>query len=97
MPGEEADALARDRIAAAGYGDKFGHGLGHGVGLKIHEEPRLRRGWEERLPADAVFSIEPGVYLPGWGGIRIEDLVLLRQDGPQTLTKSSKDPVVIVD
>jgi Xaa-Pro aminopeptidase len=95
MKGYEADALARDRIKAAGYDeDAFGHGLGHGVGLAIHEEPRLRLKWEERLPEGAVFSIEPGIYLPDWGGVRIEDLVVLEANGARTLTQSTKDPVI---
>ena len=91
MTGVEADALARDVIEAAGHGDHFGHGLGHGVGLQIHEAPRLSPfAGDTPLPAGAVFSIEPGVYLPGVGGVRIEDLVLLRDDGAETLTGSPK-------
>jgi Xaa-Pro aminopeptidase len=97
MPAREADALARDRIAAAGFGDYFGHGLGHGVGLAIHEAPWLRVDDEQALATGAVFSIEPGIYLPGWGGIRIEDLVVLGDDGARTLTHASKDPLVILD
>ena len=97
MPVREADALARDHIAAAGFGDYFGHGLGHGVGLAIHEAPWLRVGDEQALATGAVFSIEPGIYLPGWGGIRIEDLVVLGDDGARTLTHASKDPLVILD
>ncbi len=94
MSGHDADALARDRIAAAGYGDAFGHSLGHGVGLAIHEEPRLRRQLDALLPAGAIFSIEPGIYLPDWGGVRIEDLVELGPTGARTLTQSTKDPVI---
>lgn len=94
MSGHDADALARDRIAAAGYGEYFGHSLGHGVGLAIHEEPRLRRQLDAPLPAGAIFSIEPGIYLPDWGGVRIEDLVALGPDGARTLTHSTKDPVI---
>jgi Xaa-Pro aminopeptidase len=97
MSGKAADALARDRIAAAGYGDNFGHGLGHGVGLEIHESPSLRAASLEPLPEGAVFSIEPGIYLPGWGGVRIEDLVTLTGTGARTLTQSSKDPVIVLD
>jgi Xaa-Pro aminopeptidase len=97
MTGNDADALARDLIVAAGYGDNFGHGLGHGVGLVIHEGPSLRKANEDRLPEGAVFSIEPGIYLPGWGGVRIEDLVTLTGTGARTLTQSSKDPVVLLD
>lgn len=97
MSGKAADALARDIITAAGYGDYFGHGLGHGVGLEIHEAPSLRAASLEPLPAGAVFSIEPGIYLPGWGGVRIEDLVTLTGAGARTLTQSSKDPVIVLD
>jgi Xaa-Pro aminopeptidase len=96
MAGKVADALARERIAAASYGDNFGHGLGHGVGLAIHELPSLRASGEELLPDGAVCSIEPGIYLPGWGGVRIEDLVTLQADGTRTLTRSSKEPLVAV-
>jgi Xaa-Pro aminopeptidase len=94
MSGHDADALARDRIAAAGYGDHFGHSLGHGVGLAIHEEPRLRRQLDAPLPVGAVFSIEPGIYIPEWGGVRIEDLVTLSPNGVRTLTQSTKDPII---
>jgi Xaa-Pro aminopeptidase len=97
MAGREADAFARDRIVTGGFGDYFGHGLGHGVGLAIHEGPWLRVDDEQALPAAAVFSIEPGIYLPGWGGVRIEDLVVLGGDGARTLTHASKDPLVILD
>ncbi len=91
MTGVEADALAREVIVAAGHGDHFGHGLGHGVGLEIHEAPRLSPlAGDTPLPAGAVVSIEPGVYLPGVGGVRIEDLVLLRDDGADILTGSPK-------
>lgn len=97
MPGKQADALARDRIEAAGHADHFGHGLGHGVGLMIHEGPSLRKSTEEPLPAGAVFSVEPGVYLPDWGGVRIEDLVVLGDDGARALTRSSKDPLIVLE
>ena len=91
MSGKEADALAREIIKAAGHLDHFGHGLGHGVGLEIHEAPRLSPLVDDTpLPAGAVVSIEPGVYLPGVGGVRIEDLVLLREDGADVLTQSPK-------
>lgn len=87
------DAVARELIKAAGYGDYFGHGLGHGLGLQIHEMPRMsyRTAETEKLFANHVVTIEPGIYIPQWGGIRIEDLVLITQDGVQIITKTSKD------
>lgn len=94
MHGPVADSIARDIIAAAGYGEAFGHSLGHGVGLAIHEGPRLSQASDDLLPVGAVFSIEPGIYLPGWGGVRIEDLALLTETGPETLTRSSKAPLI---
>lgn len=94
MTGEAADALARDRISADGYGEAFGHGLGHGVGLDIHEAPRLGRKGEGVLHAGNVFSIEPGIYLEGWGGVRIEDLILLRTNGYEVLSQALKNPIL---
>src|SRR3989475_6610797 len=73
MTGRDADALARDPIAARGFGEAFGHSLGHGLGLEVHEAPRLSKTNPDPLPADAVVTIEPGVYLAGDGGVRIED------------------------
>jgi Xaa-Pro aminopeptidase len=86
MTGREADALARELIAARGYGDAFGHSLGHGLGLEVHEAPRLAATVETPLPVGAVVTIEPGIYLPGWGGVRLEDDVWLSADGPVLLT-----------
>jgi Xaa-Pro aminopeptidase len=94
MLGSQADAVARDAITEAGFGEAFGHGLGHGVGLQIHEAPAVRRLSQDILSAGMVFSIEPGVYLPEWGGVRIEDLVLLTDNGSDVLTHSTKEPVV---
>lgn len=96
MTGEAADALARDYLSEAGYGEAFGHSLGHGVGLHIHEGPSLRRTSEQMLRTGNIFSVEPGVYLEDWGGVRIEDLVLLHEDGCEVLTQTSKEPVVIL-
>ena len=90
MTGEEADGLARDIIAEAGYGDNFGHSLGHGVGLAVHENPRVGPRSQDPLELNTVFTVEPGIYISGWGGIRIEDIVILREDGATPLSKASK-------
>jgi Xaa-Pro aminopeptidase len=86
MSGRDADAIARNYIDRAGFGELFGHSLGHGIGLEVHEAPRLARTAEAGLPEGAVVTIEPGVYRPGWGGVRIEDDVVLAADGPHILT-----------
>ena len=90
MTGEETDSLSRDVIAEAGYGGNFGHSLGHGVGLEIHENPRVGPRSSDVLELDTVFTVEPGIYLTGWGGIRIEDIVILRKDGAVPLSKAVK-------
>jgi Xaa-Pro aminopeptidase len=89
------DSAARDLITVAGQGDKFGHGLGHGVGLDIHEDPRLTQVAEGTLAVGNVVTVEPGVYCPGRFGVRIEDLVVVTDDGCQILTGISKDLLVI--
>jgi Xaa-Pro aminopeptidase len=89
----EVDAVARDVIEAAGHGERFGHGLGHGVGLEIHEGPRLAKTAEGELRAGAAVTVEPGVYLPGAFGVRIEDLVVVTDDGCDVLTGFPKDLV----
>lgn len=94
MPGADVDRLARQVIADAGYGEQFGHGLGHGVGLATHELPRLSSLATEPLPPGAAVTVEPGIYLPGWGGVRIEDVVLVGEDGAEILTGTSKEPIV---
>ncbi len=91
MTGKEADNLARTVITEAGYADYFGHGLGHGVGLAVHEAPRLGPLSTDVLTDGMVFSIEPGIYLPGWGGVRIEDLVAVEKGKLKVLTQASKD------
>lgn len=86
MSGRDADAIARDYIQQRGYGDLFGHSLGHGLGLEVHEAPRLARTADGALAEGAVVTIEPGIYRAGWGGVRIEDDVFLAADGPRILT-----------
>ncbi len=86
MSGREADALARDLITERGFGEAFGHSLGHGLGLEVHEGPRLAVTAEELLPPGAVVTVEPGIYLEGWGGVRLEDDIHLLPQGPQCLT-----------
>ena len=91
--GRDIDAVARDIITEAGHGDHFGHGLGHGVGMEIHEAPRLARTSEDTLEPGMVVTVEPGVYLPGVGGVRIEDLVVVTADGHEVLTTYTKQLV----
>jgi Xaa-Pro aminopeptidase len=96
MTGREADALAREVIAARGFGDAFGHSLGHGLGLEVHEAPRLAPTAEGALPPHAVVTVEPGVYLPGWGGVRLEDDVYLGPGGPERLSDGRTELVELV-
>jgi Xaa-Pro aminopeptidase len=94
--GRELDAVAREVIEEGGHGEHFGHGLGHGVGLEVHEGPRLSRtAGEQPLQAGNVVTVEPGVYLPGQLGVRIEDLVVLTADGHEVLTSLPKDLTVV--
>jgi Xaa-Pro aminopeptidase len=95
LTGREADALARDVIGAAGHGPGFGHSLGHGLGLEVHEAPRLGRTAEQVLPAGAVVTVEPGVYYSGWGGVRVEDDVVLSAEGATLLTEFPRDLLVL--
>jgi Xaa-Pro aminopeptidase len=95
ITGRDADALARDMIVAAGYGDAFGHSLGHGVGLAVHEGPTLSPREEAVLEPGAVVTVEPGIYLPGKGGVRVEDLVVLRDGGCDVLTTLVRDLIEI--
>ena len=91
MKGQEADGLARRYIEDRGYGDAFGHSLGHGLGLEVHEAPRLAKTVEAPLGVGAVVTIEPGIYRPGWGGVRIEDDVHLSPNGPEILTDFTRE------
>jgi Xaa-Pro aminopeptidase len=93
--GRDVDAVARDLIAAAGHGEHFGHGLGHGVGLDVHEAPRLARSADNVLAAGHVVTVEPGVYLPDRGGVRIEDLVVVTETGHEVLSGTSKDLLTV--
>jgi Xaa-Pro aminopeptidase len=93
MTGEEAHMLALNVIAEAGYGENFGHGLGHGVGLQVHETPRVARASKDVLVDGMVFTIEPGIYVSGWGGVRIEDMVVLENGRARVLSKAPKASV----
>jgi Xaa-Pro aminopeptidase len=90
MNGDESDRLARTVIEQAGYGDAFGHGLGHGAGLETHESPRLGPNSPDELLNGMVFTIEPGIYVTGWGGVRIEDTVVMENGTPRSLTSADK-------
>lgn len=91
----EIDGAARSVIEAAGYGEQFLHGLGHGVGVEIHEAPTLGKLGSGTLSDGAVVTVEPGVYLPGRGGVRIEDTLVVRADGPELLTRTTKDLITL--
>ncbi|MCW2963270.1 MAG: peptidase family protein [Actinomycetia bacterium] len=90
MSGVEADRIARDVIAQAGYGDRFGHGLGHGIGLDVHEAPFLSPAFDGTMEAGQVVTIEPGIYVPDVGGVRIEDLCVVRAEGLESVTRLPK-------
>lgn len=94
ITGIDGDKLARDVIVEAGYGDYFGHGLGHGVGLAVQEDPKLSSKWPDEIPPGAVVTVEPGIYLPDWGGVRIEDMVVVHDEGAEVLTGAAKLPVL---
>ena len=95
MTGVEADRIARDVIDEAGFGERFGHGLGHGVGLQVHEAPRLSQESEDVLEPGHCVTVEPGIYLPGLGGVRIEDLAIVREDGLEVLTSFPKELIEV--
>lgn len=95
LPGREVDAAARRVIEEAGYGDAFGHGFGHSVGLEIHESPNASPGASDPLPAGCVLTAEPGIYLPGKFGVRIEDMLYIIEDGCVNLTEAPKNLFVL--
>jgi Xaa-Pro aminopeptidase len=90
ITGRQADSLARDYITEKGYGESFGHGLGHGIGLQVHEGPRLAQKNEDVLVPGMVVTVEPGIYIKGWGGVRIEDDVVIEEGGLRNLTSADK-------
>ncbi|MGL4677275.1 MAG: M24 family metallopeptidase [Brevinema sp.] len=91
MTGQEIDAIARSYITQKGYGEYFPHGLGHGLGIEVHENPRLNTVWDKPIVSNMLLTIEPGIYLPGLGGIRLEDVVVMRDDKFEVLTDCSYD------
>jgi Xaa-Pro aminopeptidase len=95
ITGGELDEVCRSYIREKGYGPEFGHSTGHGVGLYIHEGPRVRSGSNAVLEPGMVVTIEPGIYIPGWGGVRIEDMVLVTETGCERFTKTSKDLLIL--
>ena len=95
IPGKEIDAAARKVITEAGYGPYFGHGFGHSLGLDIHEAPSANSRGEEPMPVGAVCSAEPGIYLPGCFGVRIEDVMILREGGCEVITKAPKELIIL--
>jgi len=93
--GGDVDAAARQSLTQAGLGEKFGHGLGHGIGLAVHEMPYMKPGEQLLLEPGMVFTVEPGVYVPGWGGIRVEDMAHVTESGYELLTSSPRELLVI--
>ncbi len=94
-PGEEVDATARRIITEAGFGDRFIHRTGHGIGVETHEEPYIVAGNSTPLSSGNAFSIEPGIYLPGRFGLRLEDIVVATPDGPERLNQARRDLAVV--
>jgi len=92
------DEIARNHIDSMGYKNKFGHGLGHGIGLAVHEPPRISPLKDTLLENHMVFTVEPGIYIPGWGGIRIENMVVVSENGAEVLNKTDKtDPAIFME
>ncbi len=96
MTGEAVDKIARDVIDGAGYKENYGHGLGHGVGLNVHEPPRFSFTYPHEIPSGAVLTVEPGIYIPDWGGVRLEEVVLVHEDSVEVLTGAVKEPIVVL-
>ena len=95
VSGKSVDKVARDIITEAGYGECFGHGLGHGVGLFIHEDPRFSPMGETLMQPGMVMTVEPGIYVPGFGGVRIEDMIVVTEDGYRNLAHSPKELIEV--
>ena len=95
MSGVEADKIARDIIKEAGYGDNFGHGLGHGIGVQVHEGPTASYKSEDTIIENSVVTDEPGIYIKGWGGVRIEDDLLITKDGCEVLNSAPKELIEV--
>ena len=95
MTGVEADKIARDIIKEAGYGDNFGHGLGHGIGVEVHEGPTASYKSEDTIIENSIVTDEPGIYIKGWGGVRIEDDLLITKDGCEVLNSSPKELIEV--
>jgi len=92
---KEVDKVARDFINESGYEGKFGHGLGHGLGIEVHEMPSVSQKMDMLLPANVVVTIEPGIYVEGLGGVRIEDDIIIKQGGSEIINKAPKELIVI--
>ncbi|MEG0825067.1 MAG: M24 family metallopeptidase, partial [Oscillospiraceae bacterium] len=95
VPGIEIDGAARKVIEDAGYGDFFGHGYGHSVGIEIHESPNANTSDKTPMPVNAAVSAEPGIYLPGRFGVRIEDVVIMREGTAEVITKAPKNLIIL--
>lgn len=95
MTGKEADALTRDYISEKGYGEYYGHGMGHGIGLYIHEDIFMNPKCEQLIEEGMVLTVEPGIYIPNLGGVRIEDDIILKKDGIEIITKSNKELIIL--
>jgi Xaa-Pro aminopeptidase len=91
MTGEDIDSIAREIINNEGYGDNFGHSLGHGVGIEVHEGPGVGPNSKNIIKSGMIYTIEPGIYIEGWGGVRIEDMVLMTDTGNTLLSNANKE------